>query len=330
VASQLKRREFIAALGGTAAWPMTARAQQPALLIIGFLSTRSPGEAEYVTAAYRQGLNETGYVEGRNLAIEYRWAELQYDRLPGMVAELVNRRVAAIAAVGGIHSGLAAKAATSAIPIVFVSAGDPIEFGLVPSLNRPSGNVTGVNMITVALAQKRLELLNEVVPITAVIALLVNPTSPYFEPESKDVLAAARRLGRQIHVLNASTERDIDAAFVDIVQRRTGALMISGDPFFDSRREQLVKLAASNRVPVIYQWREFATLGGLMSYGTSITDAYRQAGVYTGRILKGTKPADLPVIQPTKFEFVVNLKTARSLGLEIPPKLLAFADEVIE
>jgi putative ABC transport system substrate-binding protein len=327
----LQRREFITLLGGAAAaWPIAARAQQAAIPTIGYLSTRSPGEAKYTTDAFTQGLNESGYVEGRNLAIEFRWAELQYDRLPALASDLVRRQVAVIGAVGGAHSGLAAKAATSTIPFVFVSAGDPVTFGLVTSLNRPGGNVTGISMITVALASKRLELLHELVPAPAVIAMLVNPTSPYAESETKDVMASARALGRQVHVLNASTGQEIDSAFTTLVQQGAGALLVSGDPFFDSQRDRLIVLAAHYAVPAIYQWREFATIGGLMSYGTSILDAYRRSGIYVGKILKGAKPTDLPVMQPTKFEFVINLKTSKALGIEIPSKLLTFADEVIE
>jgi len=298
--------------------------------IIGFLSTRSPGEAAYVTAAFRQGLKELGIVEGENVAIDFRWANLQYERLPALAADLIRNRVTVIAAVGGIHSGLAAKAATSTIPVVFVSAGDPVDFGLVPSLGRPGGNITGISMVTVALAPKRLELLHEAVPPSRAIAMLVNPTSPYVGPETKDVQAAARVLGREVSVFNARAERDIDAAFATLVQQRATAVLISGDPFFDSQRDRLVALAARHAVPAIYQWREFATIGGLMSYGSSITDAYRQAGVYTGRILKGAKPADLPVVQPTTYELVINLKTAKALGLTIPPSVLLRADEIIQ
>jgi putative ABC transport system substrate-binding protein len=325
----MKRREFITIMGGAAAWSR-ARAQQPALPTIGYLSTRSPGEAKYVTDAFAQGLSENGYVEGRNLAIEFRWAELQYDQLPALASDLVRRQVAVIAAVGGAHSGLAAKAATSTIPIVFVSAGDPVTFGLVPSLNRPGANVTGISMITVALAPKRLELLHELVPAPAVIAMLVNPTSPYVESETKDIMASARALGRQVQVLNASTGPEIDMAFTTLGRQGVGALLVSGDPFFDSQRDRLIVLAAHLAIPAIYQWREFPMIGGLMSYGTSILDAYRQSGIYVGKILKGAKPADLPVMQPTKFEFVINLRTSKALGIEIPPKLLTFADEVIE
>jgi ABC-type uncharacterized transport system substrate-binding protein len=327
----IRRREFITLLGGAAAaWPMASRGQQGAMPTIGYLSTRSLSEAKYVTDAFAQGLNENGYVESRNLAIEFRWADLQYDRLPTLASDLVRRQVAVIAAVGGIHSGLAAKAATSTIPIVFVSAGDPVTFGLVTSLNRPGGNVTGISMITVALAPKRLELLHELVPAPAAIAMLVNPTSPYVEAETADVKASARVLGRQLRVLNAGTAQEIDAAFATLVQQRAGALLVSGDPFFDSERDRLVALAARYSVPAIYQWREFATIGGLISYGTSILDAYRQAGVYVGKILKGATPADMPVLQPTRFETVVNLKTAKALGVAVPDKLIVAADEVIE
>jgi putative ABC transport system substrate-binding protein len=324
------RRTFITMLGGAAAWPLPARAQQSAPPTIGYLSTRSPGEAKYVTDAFAQGLNETGYVEGRNLAIEYRWAELQYDRLPALASDLVRRKVVVIAAVGGIHSGLAAKAATSTIPIIFVSAGDPVTFGLVASLNRPGANVTGISMITVALAPKRLELLHELVPAPAVIAMLANPTSPYVELETKDVMASARALGREVQVLNASTGPEIDTVFTTLAQQGIRALLVSGDPFFDSQRDRLIVLAAHHAIPAIYQWREFPMIGGLMSYGTSILDAYRQSGIYVGKILKGAKPADLPVMQPTKFEFVINLRTSKALGIEISSKLLTFADEVIE
>jgi putative tryptophan/tyrosine transport system substrate-binding protein len=327
----MNRREFITLLGGTAAaYPLAVGAQQRAVPVVGYLSTRSLGEAAFVTAAFRQGLKESGFVEGQNVAIEFRWADLQYDRLPALAADLVQRRVAVIAAVGGIHSGLAAKASTSTIPIVFVSAGDPVSFGLVPSLTRHGTNVTGISMITVALAPKRLELLRELVPRAAVIAMLANPTSPYFDPETRDVLDAARTRGLQVHILKATTEQDLDAAFATLVQQRVDALLVSGDPFFDSQREKLVALTAQRAIPAMYQWREFPLLGGLVSYGSSITNQYREAGIYTGRILKGQKPADLPIVQPTKVELVINLKTAKALGLTIPQSLLVRADEIIQ
>ena len=327
----MSRRNFIGLLAGAAAaWPRTARAQRPSIPTIGFLSTRSPGEAADLTVAFRQGLKEIGIVEGKNVTLDFRWANLQYDRLPALAAELIRNRVTVIAAVGGIHSGLAAKAATSTIPVVFVSAGDPVDFGLVPSLSRPGGNITGISMVTVALAPKRLELLHASVPAAGTIAMLANPTSPYFGPETKDVQDAARALGREVRVFHARAERDIDAAFAALVQQRAAALLVSGDPFFDSQRDRLVALATRHAIPAIYQWREFATIGGLMSYGSSIADAYRQAGVYTGRILKGAKPADLPVIQPTTYELVINLKTAKALGLTIPSSVLLRANEIIQ
>ena len=327
----MRRRDFIVLLAGAAAaWPLTARAQRQSIPTIGFLSTRSSGEAASETAAFRQGLKEIGIVEGENVALDFRWANLQYDRLPALAADLIRNRVTVIAAVGGIHSGLAVKAATSTIPVVFVSAGDPVDFGLVSSLSQPGGNITGISMVTVALAPKRLELLHESVPPSGAIAMLVNPTSPYLGPETKDVQAAGRALGRKVRIFNARAEREIDTAFATLVQQRAAAVLVSGDPFFDSQRDRLVALAARHAVPAIYQWREFATIGGLMSYGSSITDAYRQAGVYTGRILKGAKPADLPVLQPTKYELVINLKTAKTLGLAIPPSVLLRADEIIQ
>ena len=325
----MNRRAFVTGLGAVLAAPLGAKAQQR-ITTIGYLSTRSAGEASSLTDAFIAGLGETGYVQGSNLAIEFRWADLQYDRLPALASDLVRRRVAVIAAVGGAHSGLAAKAATSTIPIVFASAGDPVTYRLVSSLSRPGANVTGISMITVALAPKRLELLHEIIPRSASIALLVNPTSPYVAPETKDVTEAARVLGRRIHVLNAATLGELDAVFAAIVQQQVGAVVVSGDPFFDSQRDKLVALSAQHRLPAVYQWREFATIGGLMSYGTSITDAYRQAGVYTARILKGAKPGELPVLQPTKLELVINLKTAKALGLAIPQSLLLRADQIIE
>jgi putative tryptophan/tyrosine transport system substrate-binding protein len=325
----IDRRAFLAGTAAAIAAPLAVEGQQAAARI-GYLSTRSPSEAKYVTDAFIRGLRETGYVEGANVTIDFRWAELQYDRLPALAFDLVRRGVSVIAAVGGAHSGIAAKAATSTIPIVFVSAGDPITFGLVTSLSRPAGNVTGVSMITVALAPKRLELLHQVVPPSVVIAMLVNPTSPYVEPETNDVIRAAAALQRRVHVVKAATPGEIDGAFASLAPQEAGAILVSGDPFFDSQRDKLVALAARYRIPAIYQWDEFAKIGGLMSYGTSITNAYREAGIYTARILKGAKPAELPILQPTKVELFINRKTAETLGLTIPPTLLARADQVID
>jgi putative tryptophan/tyrosine transport system substrate-binding protein len=327
----MRRRDFMTAVAGSAAaWPIVARAQQPAMPVIGFLHSASPDPYAHMVAAFRQGLKDTGYVEGGNVAIEYHWAEGDNRRLPTLAAELVRRQVAVIAAVGGNVSALAAKAATSTIPIVFNTGNDPIKSGLVASFNRPGGNVTGVSFFGVSLGQKRLELIRELVPNSTVIAMLVNPGFPDTEIELNDVQAAARAIGQQIHVVAASSERDIDRAFGTLVDSRADALLVSSDPFFNSRRDQLVTLAARHTVPAIYQLREFADAGGLMSYGNSFTDLYRQVGIYAGRILKGEKPADLPVVRPTKFELIINLKTAKALGLTVPDKLLVAADEVIE
>jgi putative tryptophan/tyrosine transport system substrate-binding protein len=325
----MRRRELMLFLCGTMTVARALRAQQRAVPVIGFLSSRLPGEAATVVAAFHQGLAETGYVEGQNLAIEYRWAEGRYDRLPELAADLVGRKVDVIVATGGTPSALAAKSATSTIPIVFVSS-DPVKYGLVASLSRPGGNVTGFSVLGDELLPKRLELLFELVPQARVIALLVNPNNTDTERSIGDVQEAARVKGVQLHILKAGTDGGIDAAFSRLVQLHAGPLVVGADPFFDGRREQLVALASRHAVPAIYWLREFAASGGLISYGPSLAAAYRQAGIYAGRILKGAHPADLPVQQPAKFELVVNLKTAKALGLTIPPSILARADEVIE
>jgi putative ABC transport system substrate-binding protein len=325
----MKRREFITLLGGTAAtWPLVARAQQSAMPVIGFLNSRAPGENETILVAFRRGLKEVGYVEGQNVTVEYRWADNQYERLPVLAADLVGRRVTVIVSNGPPIA--TAKAATSTIPIVFVVGFDPLTFGLVTSLNRPNGNLTGISVMDVEIGPKRLELLHELIPTATVMALLVNPTTPAAKVMARDVQAAARALGLRLHVLHAASDSDFDPAFASAAQLQAGALIIGGDPFFTSRSRHLGELTVARRIPTIYEFREFAEAGGLISYGTSLADAYRQVGVYTGRVLKGEKPSDLPVQQATKVELILNLKTAKALGITVPISLLGRADEVIE
>jgi putative tryptophan/tyrosine transport system substrate-binding protein len=327
----VKRRTFIAALGGAAAWPMVARAQQPAMPVIGFLSFRSANESATSVAAFREGLSEIGYAEGRSVHIAFRWAEGQNDRLPMLASDLVdNLHVAVIAAAGGGLSTLAAKAATKTIPIVFTYGADPVKAGIVASLNRPEENVTGIAWFGSDLAGKRVALLHDLVPSAATMALLVNPRDPEAQPELLDAQDAARRLNRKLVVLNASTEREIDTALATAAQQQIGAVVVGSDPFLFSRREQIVGLAAHHAIATVYPYREFVAAGGLVSYGNSVPEAYRHAGRYAGRILRGAKPSDLPVERLTKFELSLNLKTARALGLTVPPSLLALADEVIE
>jgi putative ABC transport system substrate-binding protein len=317
--SGIKRRSFITLLGGAVAWPLAARAQQSAMPVIGFLSSRSPGESAGVVAAFRQGLREIGFIEGRNLAIAFRWAEGRYDRLPALAAELVGLPVTLLFSAGGPPTAFAAKAATSTIPIVFSAVGDPVEIGLVPSLSRPSGNITGMAVFNAALAEKRIELMKELMPTVGVIGHLLNPSDQMSEIESKGALAAARALGIELRVFNASSENELDAAFAAVAKLSASALVVSGEPFFDSQRERIVALSSRHGVAGVYAWREYVLAGGLVSYGTDLPDSYRQAAIYAGRILKGEKPANLPVMQPTKFHLAVNLKTAKVLGLTVPP-----------
>ena len=326
----MKRREFITLLGGAAAtWPLTARAQQPAIPVIGILSGGSAEASAPQLAAFRQGLSESGFIDGKSVVFEPRWADGQFDRLPGLAAELVGRQPAVIATVT-LPGALAAKGATSTIPVVFVVGEDPLKVGLVASFSQPGGNVTGITNFMNVLGAKRLELVSEAVPNATVLALLVNPNNPNAEPDTEDLQRAADALGRRLHVLTAKNEREIEMAFAAARERQVGALFVNIDPFFFSQREQFAALAGRHRVPTIFPYREYVMAGGLMSYGASFTTAWRQAGTYVASILKGAKPGDLPVLQPTKFELVINLKTAKALGLDVPPMLVARADEVIE
>jgi len=332
MATHIRRRELVFALGGAAAaWPLAARAQQPALPVIGFLnSSSSSGVYARMLVAFRQGLNEAGYIEGRNVTIEYRWAEGQSDRLPELAGDLVGRKVTVIAATT-TQAALAAKAATATIPVVFEMAGDPVQLGIIAALNRPGGNVAGVTNLNIEVTPKRLELLHEVIPTATTFALLINPSNPTLaEPTTRDIRASARTLGVQLHVVSATTDNEIDDAFASLANLRAGGLVIGGDQFFSSRIERLASLAVRYAVPAIYLWREFAVAGGLMSYGSQTMDAYRLTGIYVGRVLNGEKPADLPVQQATKVELYINLKTAKTLGITIPLSLSGRADVLIE
>jgi putative tryptophan/tyrosine transport system substrate-binding protein len=331
---RLKRREFITVVGGAALtpvlWSRAARAQQTAMPVVGFLNTALAGPSAHLVAGFRRGFQEAGFVEGRSAAIEYRWAEGQYERVPALVADLVRRQVAVIVTGGGETTAAAAKAATATIPIVFVVGEDPVRLGLVTSLARPGGNATGVNIFTTELVEKRLGLLRDLVPAATSVAVLLNPNFAAAVVNARESEAAARTIGKKVTIFNASSDAEIETAFAKIVQARSGALLVGADPFFNSRRGLIVALASRHGIPAIYEWREFAEAGGLISYGTSLVEAYRQQGIYAGRILKGEKPADLPVVQLSKFELVINLNTARALGLVIPSGVLAIADEVIE
>jgi putative ABC transport system substrate-binding protein len=327
----MKRREFITLLGGAAAaWPLAARAQQPAVPVIGLIDSTAPEAHPNLLRSFRQGLSETGYVEGRNVVIEYRWSDGQYDRIPQLAADLVRRQVTVIATIDGSPSALAAKAATSTIPVVFRIGADPVALGLVTSLNRPGGNVTGVTSLTVEVGPKRLEVLHELVPAATVMALLINPSTPFAETLSRDAQAAAHTFGLQLRMLQATTDRELNSILADLPRLKVGGLVIGSDVFFNSRSEQLAALTLRHAMPAVYQYRAFVAAGGLMSYGGSLEDSYRLAGIYTGRVIKGERPGDLPVQQSTKVEMFLNLKTANALRLTVPLSLLGRADEVIE
>jgi putative ABC transport system substrate-binding protein len=326
----MRRRTFLGLIAAAAAWPLTAPAQQQTMPVVGFMSGRSEIDSMALVAAFRQGLGETGFVDGRNVIIEFRWANGHNEQLPDMAAELVNRRVAVLVSVGGDSSALAAKRATSTIPIVFGVGGDPVTVGLVDSFNRPGANLTGFTLLTNEMESKRLGLLREIVPAASLVGVLLNPTVPAAAQQMPEIQDAARRLGEKLIVVNAGNDEELNAAFALLVQQRVKALLVAANTYFDVRREQIIGFAAQNRIPAIYQVREYAALGGLMSYGPRITDGYRQAGSYVGQILKGAKPADLPIIQPTRFELVINLKTAKALGLVIPNSMQLLADELVE
>jgi len=326
----MRRRDLITLLGGAAAWPLAARAQQGPMPVIGFLSARSPEESAHLIAAFRQGLAEGGFVEGQNVAIEFRWARGQYGLLPALAADLVSRGVNVLTTAGGEPAAVAAKRATSTIPIVFGSGSDPVRAGLVESWNRPGGNATGITFMTTLMEPKRLGLLRDLVPGVPLVGVLLNPSFPPAERQLQDIEEAARSVDQRIVIAKAGTDAELDAAFASLIKASVGGLLVGADPYFDTRRERIVAFAQQQRLPAIYQFREFAVVGGLLSYGIDVVDAYRQYGVYTARILKGARPADLPVLQPTKFELVINLKTARALGVKISDNLLSLADEVIE
>jgi putative tryptophan/tyrosine transport system substrate-binding protein len=327
----MQRRQFMIALGGaTGMWPFATSAQQPSLPVIGYMSSRSPGDSVYLVAAFRKGLNEAGFVEGQNVRIEYRWAEGQYDRLPAIATELVQLGSVLLVTTGGEPSAFAAKAATSIIPIVFTTGGDPVKSGLVESLNRPGGNATGVSLLTTAPESKRLGLLRELVPGTKVVGVLIDPNYQEAGAQSRELREAAGKINQRIHIAHAGNDGELELAFEALIQAQADAFLVCSDPFFDTRSDRIVRFATQHRIPAVYQFREYAVRGGLMSYGINLPEGYRQVGVYTGQVLKGIKPADLPIVQSIKFEFVINLKAAKILGLEVPPMLLARADEVIE